>query len=73
MKLWPDGDPRLKVKGEIWNIFIVINHKMIETIVHPKMKIHSVSTHPCADVRMGEDPQFTKQSRSLIQYNQSEW
>ena len=23
------------------------------------MKIHSISTHPCADVRVGEDLQFT--------------
>ena len=43
--------------------------------------IHSVCTHPYADVMMGEDLQFTKQSwsfrrkqgSSLIQYNGSEW
>ena len=37
----------------------------LKRIVHPKMKIHSISTHPYADVRMGEDFQFTKHSRNL--------
>ena len=30
-----------------------------KAILHPKSKIHSISAHPCADVRMGEDLQFT--------------
>ena len=30
-----------------------------KAIFHPKTKIHSISTHPCADVRMGEDSQNT--------------
>ena len=27
----------------------------LTAVVHPKMKIHSISTHSCADVRMSED------------------
>ena len=36
-----------------------------KAIVQPNMKIHSTSTHPRADVRMGEDLQFTKHTWSL--------
>ena len=45
----------------------------LKAIVHPKVKIHSISSDPCADVRMAEDLQFTKHSWSFIQYNWSEW
>ena len=31
---------------------------VLKVIVHPKMEIHSLSTHPCTDVRMGGDLQF---------------
>ena len=37
----------------------------IKAIVHPNMKTHSISTHLYADVRMGEDLQFTKHSWSF--------
>ena len=42
-----------------------MEYNTLKRIVHPKIKIHSISTHPCADVRMGEDLKFTKQSRHL--------
>ena len=32
------------------------DRKYVQMIVHPKMKTHSISTHPYADVKMCEDP-----------------
>ena len=38
---------------------------LFKAIFHSSRIIHSICTHPCADVRMGEDLQFTKQSAEI--------
>ena len=46
-------------------IYAVKTLKDFKAIVHPKIKIHSISTHSCADVRMSEENSVAAKSSTI--------